>query len=1078
MVREARIRLLAETFRERLGVSDTASGAAVVAAALAHLGIAAVPLQPSDALLVGAVAVLDRPWRRIWHSSALAGPGLVSVLAHEIGHAVLDPDGEAGDHSLADAPDWCDGPRELAYSPAQRGETEANLFAAEMLAPRRAIRHILGGELTLQYAAEAWGVPERMVLAQCVAHAADRGHDPQPDAGGGAVHLDADQWAAVSSPSSRLMVHAGPGTGKTRCIVERITHLIERGAAPGRMLVLTFSNNAADELIERMGARLGGNGRLVRVFTFHAFGLELLRTFHSAAGLPASPKVIDTVEAVEMLLAHPGVFEAVMPAGRSEVARAHALLGLLNRLRDAGVDADGVRLRAEAGEVPLELAEAFAAWNRLLADAGAIDFASMVTGAARLLLSQPSVGIAVGQSLDHILIDEAQDITLMDAVLVRAISDHGASIWAVGDTAQAIYTFRPSALGSDLAVLRAGISVHDSVSLTSNYRSLGDLVRLHAELAHALNLDVACSERRVAHRGDGGEALFVHAEDEDAQAEGVAGHLKDRLAHIGAHDSAVLCRTHAQCRAMARALQVRGLPVSVEGGLLDCRPAMALAAVVALFGEAGSAPISSANGSAALGLTADEVQRWSHATDTGRVAPFAALQAMKDRSAGLAHAHDLLAEASSGRSAASLLGRLLFGGLGLWRRSGWDAAAQPGRLRTLLRLADKSESPERFMARLRMMLELADDRSGQDAGAGQADAVRIMTAHSAKGLEFGAVVVPQVANGGFPQHRKGGHGSAGGEGDDPLSEARLLYVAATRARDSLMMVAPERTGPARRRAGDILGRPARQAFGSAGLPTARWEALTPAPAADDPPAPVVDLRLSRWLLDAYHACPMRYLLARRHRAPQALPPLHAYRMALVASVRLIEDVRRYGRSVSYDEAMEQWSAAWASRVAARHIDVAVWRLRAATALRSWIDSGARLSGDFQRQVEVDTGVGIVVQRAEYVVETASTVMVAVIDDGLAGAPPPVGGAAGRASICATVLSEGRAASVARLRLHGNAQDDLSQPAQAKGNTLMADYRRSLIGIAAAQFEPRVHHETCSGCAYLFACPAVSAPEAA
>ncbi|MCX6358391.1 MAG: UvrD-helicase domain-containing protein, partial [Armatimonadetes bacterium] len=434
MVREARIRSLAAAFRERLGVPETASGAVVVAAALAHLGMTAVPLRPADPLLVGAVAVLDRSWHSIWHSTALAGPALVSVLAHEIGHAVLEPDGEAGDHSLADAPGWCDEPVELAYSPAQRGETEANLFAAELLAPRQSVRRIMLGDLTLQAAAEAWGVPERMVLSQCVAHAESPGIGPYATARGGAAHLDADQWAAVSSPSHRLMVHAGPGTGKTRCIIERVTYLLEHGAAPGRMLVLTFSNNAAEELIERLGARLGGNGRLVRVFTFHAFGLELLRTHHAAASLPASPRVLGTVDAIEMLLAHPDAFEAAMPAGRSEVARAHALLSTLNHLREAGVNVSGARLRAEAGEMPPEVAEAFTAWNCLLADTGAIDFAGMVTGAARLLLAEPSVGRAVGQSLDHVLIDEAQDISLMDAVMVRAISDHGASIWAVGDT--------------------------------------------------------------------------------------------------------------------------------------------------------------------------------------------------------------------------------------------------------------------------------------------------------------------------------------------------------------------------------------------------------------------------------------------------------------------------------------------------------------------------------------------------------------------------------------------------------------------------------------------------------------------
>ncbi|MCX6359006.1 MAG: hypothetical protein NT029_04315, partial [Armatimonadetes bacterium] len=532
------------------------------------------------------------------------------------------------------------------------------------------------------------------------------------------------------------------------------------------------------------------------------------------------------------------------------------------------------------------------------------------------------------------------------------------------------------------------------------------------------------------------------------------------------------------CRAIANSLKIRGLQVSVEGGLLDCRPAMGLAAIVALFGEAGSAPIASVNGLAGLGLTAGEVKRWSHATDAGRTTPIAALEAMEDRSMGLALAHDLLIEASAGRGAASLLGRLLFGRLGLWRRAGTEAAAQAGHLRTLLRLADKSESPERLIARLRMTLELAEDRSGQEAVPGPTDAIRIMTAHSAKGLEFGAVVVPYVANGGFPLHRRGGHGPDGDEGDDALGEARLLYVAATRARDSLMLIAPERTGPARRRAGDTLGRPARHAFEAAGLPTVRWEAPIQPPAVDCPPAPAADLRVPRWLLDAYHACPMRYLLARGHRAPRVLPPPYAYRKAVVASVRWSEAVRRYGRSVSYDEAMDQWCAAWASYVAVEHMEMPVWRLRASTTLRSWLDSGVRLPGDFQRQVEVDTGAGVVIQRAEYVVETASTVMVAVIDDGSTGVAPPVGGAAARASICAAAIADGRVASVVRLCLPGNAHDDLTQRAQAKGKGLMADYRRSLTGIAAARFEPHMHHETCSGCAYLFACPAVSGPEAA
>jgi Zn-dependent peptidase ImmA (M78 family) len=298
---------------EVLGVATDApripSARAVLESADRLTGIERLPLPHDDALLGGALATLDYEQLLILIDDTVEERLACFYQAHEYAHFWLhgglrtcagsDLDPEAAEEAIPLGVERVEG-----YGPLERREREANVFAREFLLPTDALRRwFVEDNLDAGGIAERVALPEGLVMQQLARALLTPEIGPALAAAGAQIDrpLDPSQAAAASAPHGPLLVRAGPGTGKTRTLVGRVTYLLEVGALPESILALTFSNRAAEEMRARLAVAHPDVAQRIWMGTFHAFGLELLRKYGSHLGLPPRPTVLDPVDAIALL---------------------------------------------------------------------------------------------------------------------------------------------------------------------------------------------------------------------------------------------------------------------------------------------------------------------------------------------------------------------------------------------------------------------------------------------------------------------------------------------------------------------------------------------------------------------------------------------------------------------------------------------------------------------------------------------------------------------------------------------------------------------------------------------------------
>ena len=328
-------------------------------------------------------------------------------------------------------------------------------------------------------------------------------HDPGLEALLG--ELNPDQLRAVTHGGGPLLVVAGAGTGKTQVITRRIAWLIAtRRARPSEILALTFTDKAAEEMAVRVDQLVPYGYTDTAINTFHAFGDSLIREYALELGLPTDVRVLSRPEVVIFLREHLFEFEldAYRPLGDPTRFLA-ALATLFSRCKDEDITpqdyaahadrvaADAARLAqaatgddepdgtaeatAETAAREVELARAFATYQRLLAANGCIDFGDQVALALRLVRTSPAAREAIAGRFRYILVDEFQDTNRAQAELVAALAAGHRNITVVGDDDQAIYAFRGAAVDNilDFSDRYRGAR---TIVLKRNYRSLAPIL--------------------------------------------------------------------------------------------------------------------------------------------------------------------------------------------------------------------------------------------------------------------------------------------------------------------------------------------------------------------------------------------------------------------------------------------------------------------------------------------------------------------------------------------------------------------------------------------------------------------------
>jgi DNA helicase-2/ATP-dependent DNA helicase PcrA len=591
--------------------------------------------------------------------------------------------------------------------------------------------------------------------------------------------LNASQRAAVEAVEGPVLVLAGAGSGKTRVITRRIAHLVlDRGVDSARILAVTFTNKAAEEMRGRAQQLLGGAPLRAWISTFHALCVRLLRREAAAAGLSPGFLIYDEGDQLAALR------EAMKSLDLSEKLHPpRRLLARISALKNSGRNADSDEDLLGAG-----LAERVRqAYQRVLQTAGALDFDDLLLRAHALLAEQPAVREVWQRRFPFVLVDEYQDTNRVQYELVRLLCGPAGNLTVVGDEDQSIYSWR----GADIQNILD--FEHDFPGarvfrLEENYRSSQNVLDVASALV-SRNLRRRGKELRAV-RGRG-EAVRLHeAADEFAEAAFV---VERAVALRSRGRVAVLMRMNSQSRLFEEGLLRARVPYAVIGGvgfyerkevkdllaylrlLQNTRDSVALRRVLNVPARGiGAKTIEELDRVAArdgCGLWQALLRLTDEASLPGRA--LVPLRAFRD-------VIETLRQEAPGLAVRRLIERTL-------ELTGYSAALaredsheSQERLENLAELlasaaAYESREPE---ASLAGFLDLSALVSDQDAIRDDVP-VLLMTLHAAKGLEFESVFLVGLEEGLLPHSRS----LVGEEGEE--EERRLCYVGMTRAMERL-----------------------------------------------------------------------------------------------------------------------------------------------------------------------------------------------------------------------------------------------------------------------------------------------------
>ncbi|MGH9094625.1 MAG: ATP-dependent helicase, partial [Acidimicrobiales bacterium] len=383
-----------------------------------------------------------------------------------------------------------------------------------------------------------------------------------------AAGLNAEQRRAVEHGDGPLMILAGAGTGKTKTLVSRLARLLDDGVRPERILLVTFSRRAADELVRRVGALTDpAVAAQVDAGTFHAVAHRTLCRYGASVGLGEGFTVVDQGDAVELLaLVRSEVVAEAVGGPRRRFARADTLASVYSRVVNAEAPLDSVLVRffpwcAEDRE---GIGEVFTRYTARKRAGFLLDFDDLLHY-WRAAVTDPTLGPVLAARYDHVLVDEYQDTNLVQSDILRRLCQGDTRVTVVGDDAQAIYSFRAATV-RNLLDFPAQFPGTTQVTLTRNYRSTQPVL----DLANAVAADLheGFAKRLEAAIGGGVRPVLATCPDEGAQADAVCDVILEHHERgLALRAQAVLFRTSHHSDLLEVELRRRHIPFVKYGGL-------------------------------------------------------------------------------------------------------------------------------------------------------------------------------------------------------------------------------------------------------------------------------------------------------------------------------------------------------------------------------------------------------------------------------------------------------------------------------------------------------------------------------
>lgn len=605
------------------------------------------------------------------------------------------------------------------------------------------------------------------------------------------AELNAEQRAAALAPDGPVLVLAAAGTGKTRTLVYRVAHLVERGVPPDRILLLTFTNRAAREMLERAETLVGPGIGGVWGGTFHHMANRILRRNARALGYRSDYTILDRDDAKAL------VRDCVRQRGLAskEFPKREVLLSLFSNA--ANTERPVSKLAEERFDdldVNIDAVErVHTDYQERKKSMGAMDFDDLLVKCLDLLRQHPELAAGYQERFVHILVDEYQDTNTIQAELVDRLASRHRNLLVVGDDFQSIYGWR----GADFRNIMSFPDRYPGTlqfKLETNYRSVPEILNVaNACIAgNPLQFQKELRPVRDAYR----RPRLLRVRDGSAQAEAVADQIRLlRRAGYKYSEMAILYRAHFHAMETQLALTRANVPYTITSGLrffeqahikdvcsvlrllenpadelsfgrlLAMLPGVGEKTVMKIWEKLGRSFQASTKscGDVEKGIRGTARPFWKEITPV--LLSYAEGDLAGDGGEVVRRFVDAFYEEHAFKTFD-------------------NAESRIDDINEMVTYLARFESVQEFLSDVALLTNVDSEEAGSSDQPEQIP-IRLSTVHQAKGLEWAVVIVLWVTDGMFPSAR-----SLAESGDD-TEERRLFYVAATRAKDELIFIAPE-----------------------------------------------------------------------------------------------------------------------------------------------------------------------------------------------------------------------------------------------------------------------------------------------
>ena len=617
--------------------------------------------------------------------------------------------------------------------------------------------------------------------------------------------LNDEQFTAVTAEPGPMLVLAGAGSGKTRTLTYRVAYLLSKGVKPSEILLLTFTNKAAKEMLHRVHELTGVEPSRFWGGTFHSLGNRALRIYGEAIKLPKNFTILDADESETLLKQTVEAHDKLFFKDKTN-PRPGPLFSVLSLQRNTQLSlADTVQKNfPQYQDIQHRFPTFFSGYEKAKREQNVVDYDDLLELWLKLLTDAPEVAAYFGNRFRHLLVDEYQDTNTIQAQIVDKLAPHH-RVMAVGDDAQCIYSWRGANFENIMSFpeRHPGTIIH---RIETNYRSTPQILNFANGVLEAQPKGRHFDKELRAARANSSKPAVIAAMDDREQADFIVKRIHSLINDDGVSpkEIAILYRSHFIALEMQLSLTRHGMPYHITSGVkfferqhvrdliglvsFVYNPSNTLAwqriaILLPKVGEKGAQKIYAAALDHAKLMQKNFIDALAEDDVKTKVAKDA-----KDDWANFCASLQQVATAMDQGSPADAVQVAIDGWYGDYMKGQYaDYMDRLDELKGLVGFASQSPNMQEFLTQVALLNgETSDKQVELDE-----EAVRLTTVHQSKGLEFDVVFLIGAADGMFPGRRSI-------ESGDVEEERRLFYVAVTRAKNELYITYPKiasRAGP-------------------------------------------------------------------------------------------------------------------------------------------------------------------------------------------------------------------------------------------------------------------------------------------